>query len=1286
MAESAVKLLLQTLDSLVRQEASLLRGFRTNINEIQLELQSMRSFLKDADRRKRSDDDDGVRTSVEQVREATYKVEDIIDLYMWQIAKHHTGKGLIPRALYNTLLLPKRYCYKRQIASELQAIQSEIQVISERRHRYGFHEEGQTSKMKNDDEGWQRSGEYLHFIPDEEIVGIDEYKDFLIRELTDERPERVVVAVVGMGGLGKTTLVTKVYDSPQVKNHFECHAWITVSRSYKVDDLMRNMIKELYESNKEAVPDGIDKMKGGHLVQTVIDYLQNKRYVIVLDDVWETIDWNHIRVAFPNNRCGSRIMLTTRIRDVALSFEAENILFLEPLGEDDAWLLFCNRAFLNKSCPPELEPYAKSLVQKCEGLPLAIVTIGGLMLTKEKSGLEWRKIENSLSWQLSNNKKMGGMKNILLLGFDDLPYNLKYCFLYCGLLPQDSQIQEAILISLWVAEVSSPPAHLKNLWLDGRLERLPPWIGSLQNLVYLVLQRSHLKEDPLSSLEALPNLISLRLIMMAYVGEELCFRHGCFLKLKARQRYGFNEEGQTSKMKNDVEHWQRSGEYLHFIPDEEIVGIDEDKDFLIGELTDERPERVVVAVVGMGGLGKTTLVTKVYDSPEVKNHFECHAWITTVINYLQNKRYVIVLDDVWETIDWNHIRVAFPNDRCGSRIMLTTRIHDVALSFQAENILFLEPLGEDDAWLLFCNRAFLNKSCPPELEPYAKSLVQKCEGLPLAIVTIGGLMLTKEKSGLEWKKIENSLSWQLSNNKKMGGMKNILLLGFDDLPYNLKYCFLYCGLFPEDSQIQGTILIRLWVAEGFIEEREGHTLEEVAEDYIKELTCRSMLQMKENDASPDRWVRMHDVLRELAISIGHEQNFCSTHDKKEAIWTNKARYLSMRNSIMNIQSSSTCHHRSLMLFQIEISSLSLCSISSTYKLLRVLVLSKSSIESVPDELVELFNLRLLDLSRTNVEELPKSIERLQNLQTLDIRETKIKILPKGVGKLKKLRHMLLSSGVQAPDGIFNLNCLQTLADIGINNDTVRKMGNLTQLRFLGIENVKRNHGKELSASLQKMKALLILIVSVISEEEILDLDAESSPPAHLKNLWLKGRLERLPPWIGSLQNLVHLALQRSHLKEDPLSSLEALPNLISLRLIMMAYVGEELCFRHGCFLKLKALAICEIPKLNLIKIENGSMTCIETLYLGECPELKRIPEGMRYLTTLQELFLVGMSEELIQRIKAGGERVNLLHIPFIRRHNSRNEFVENLQAAIGEEEENEKEDIYIFEPTMAING
>ncbi|XXG48931.1 hypothetical protein AAC387_Pa02g3251 [Persea americana] len=123
--------------------------------------------------------------------------------------------------------------------------------------------------------------------------------------------------------------------------------------------------------------------------------------------------------------------------------------------------------------------------------------------------------------------------------------------------------------------------------------------------------------------------------------------------------------------------------------------------------------------------------------------------------------------------------------------------------------------------------------------------------------------------------------------------------------------------------------------------------------------------------------------------------------------------------------------------------------------------------------------------------------------------------------------------------------------------------------------------------------------------------------------------------------------------------------------LSMAYDGEELCFRHGCFLKLKKLYISEIPKLNMIKMENGSMTRIEKLYLREIPELKRIPEGVRYLTSLRELYLRDMSEELIQRIKAGDERVNLLHVLVISHGNSIFGFYEkiHIRAPIGDEED-----------------
>ncbi|RWR87898.1 disease resistance protein RPM1-like protein [Cinnamomum micranthum f. kanehirae] len=772
------------------------------------------------------------------------------------------------------------------------------------------------------------------------------------------------------------------------------------------------------------------------------------------------------------------------------------------------------------------------------------------------------------------------------------------------------------------------------------------------------------------------------------------------------KRYCLLEEGSTSNTNDDGggENWQHLRQQARLIPDVDIVGIEESKNFLIKRLTesDQVPERVVLPVVGMGGLGKTTLVTKVYNHSKVKSHFDCHAWITIsqtykvdellrnlmkelckstnepipngvaemdtieisemLISYLQTKRYVIVLDDVWNAIAWQHIQLALPDNGCGGRVMITTRMDDFASSFGVGNVLRLGHLGNDDAFVLFCSKAFSNKSCPLHLKPYAERLVQKCEGLPLAIVTIGGLMAMKEKSSLEWSMVEASLSWQLGNNKDLGGLKNILLLSFNDLPYNLKYCFLYCSLFPEDCLITQKRLIRLWVAQGFIQERRGLTLEEVAADYIKDLVCRGMLQYAESALRFKKKVRMHDVLRELAISIGQEENFCYINDGKEETLNKKARYLSMCRSVVNI-GPSNCHLRSLMLFKTEITSLSLRGILSSFKLLRVLDLEDSPIKSLPDELVELFNLRYLSLRNTNVEELPESIGRLQNLQTLDIRGSKINILPRGVKKLKKLRHIytyrrhqsLLTGNfshykfAQAPDGICNLKCLQTLERIGANNEIVKEIGNLTQLRKLTIEKVERNHGVELCASLRKMEGLRLLNVISTREEEILNIEALSSPPTHLETLILHGRLERLPLWIVSLQNLTSVALHWSQLNEDPLSSLQALPNLMILYLTE-AYVGKELCFRCRHFLQLKELCIAQLAQLNKIKFEEESMSCIHLLFLFDCPNLKNV-EGTQYLTSLQLLFLKEVSGELLGKIR-GDEWVDFQHIPQLLNFNS----------------------------------
>ncbi|ONI02475.1 hypothetical protein PRUPE_6G200900 [Prunus persica] len=754
------------------------------------------------------------------------------------------------------------------------------------------------------------------------------------------------------------------------------------------------------------------------------------------------------------------------------------------------------------------------------------------------------------------------------------------------------------------------------------------------------------------------------------------------------QRYGGGAavEGKSTSSE-DIRRWvQNQGESSIYHKEDELVGIEGDKNLLMGWLMNEEQRQTVVSVVGMGGSGKTTLVARTFKDEIVQRHFECYAWITVsqsyviedllrrlikefhkakkeevpadmnamsynelleiLMNCLGTKRYLVVLDDVWDVHLWEKIRFSFPDKQLESRVMLTTRREDIASSsFGVESHVHkIQPLERSDAWELFSMKAFSsyqNKSCSPELLPLARELVEKCEGLPLAIVALSGLMSSK-KSLAEWSTVYNSLNWHLTNNSLLEPMKmRILLFSFNDLPYRLKQCFLYCSLFPEDHVIINIKLIKLWIAEGFVEHVEGVTPEEVAKSYLMELIFRNMLQERFVASRPA--CKMHDVMREIALSKAKKEKFCTVHDGSETVEETGALRLSIQTTNGEIGSCTGISRlRSFLVFATGVSSFSFSNeLPFDLKLLKALDLEDVPIDNLPDRVTCLFNLKYLNLDGTLIKELPESIGQLRNLQALNVMDTNIEALPRGISKLLNLRHLVAGRfisrkiiGVRIPSSIGKMKKLQSLAYIESEGNIIRLIGSMTQLTFLGITNVKERDEEDLCASIQEMKVLSRLLLFGADGEEFLRVDALSSPPPYLDRLDLIGKLGKVPHWFCSLHSLTIMNLTQSALEEDLLPHIEALPSLRSLSLDN-ASVRKELCFNRG-FVKLRQLWFWNLALLNKITIEKGAMPNLELLSIDGCLTLETLPQGIEHLAKLQGYRFYNVSEKFRESINEGG--------------------------------------------------
>ncbi|AES70527.1 putative P-loop containing nucleoside triphosphate hydrolase, leucine-rich repeat domain, L [Medicago truncatula] len=727
----------------------------------------------------------------------------------------------------------------------------------------------------------------------------------------------------------------------------------------------------------------------------------------------------------------------------------------------------------------------------------------------------------------------------------------------------------------------------------------------------------------------------------------------------------------------------------------DVVGFEEPKRILFNWLVRGRVERAVVSIVGMGGQGKTTLAKKVFENIKVLKQFDCHVWITVsqsyskekllrdilleiykqqgkdppqsiyemngeplideVIKQLQQKRYFVVFDDVWNLNIWNDIEFAMIDNLNGSKVLITTRKMNVANSFKRSSFVEvheLQGLTEEKSLELFNKKAFHNLSgcCPQNLIDISSKIVKKCKGLPLAIVVTGGLLSCKDRNPTEWYKFSENINADQSNEYSI--IRKILGFSYHDLPYYLKSCFLYFGLYPEDYIVRSKTLTRQWIAEGFVKEERGRTLEDIAKGYLIELVNRSLVHVV--SISIDGRVkscRVHDLVHAMILEKYEDLSFCKniTEDNQFSL-TRVTRRLSMATSSYNLMEGiESSHVRSLLVLEPNTLPKSFVrAIPAKYRRLKVLALSSKQLE-IPHDLGSLNHLKFFGFRviGEKYSELPKSIGMLVNLETLDLRSTEFenRNMPKEVCKLRKLRHFLGDSLslIHLKDGIGGMTSLQTLSKVKLDDgedendnrvvELIIELGKLTQLRELGLVVVSGKYMSAISSSINKMHELERLHIFGIKLDIFIDLDL-NSPPPRLERVKLFGYSNKFPEWISKLQNLVKLDLPRLKEVNDAMKLLQSMPNLLSLHISGVPDYEdklERLHFEDGWFMNLKELYLRDFCSLSNILIDEGALGSLKKLTLWYIPLLMTLPTGIQHLK-LDVLSLVDMKRKLVRSI------------------------------------------------------
>ncbi|XP_044498114.1 probable disease resistance RPP8-like protein 2 [Mangifera indica] len=741
--------------------------------------------------------------------------------------------------------------------------------------------------------------------------------------------------------------------------------------------------------------------------------------------------------------------------------------------------------------------------------------------------------------------------------------------------------------------------------------------------------------------------------------------------------------------------WERIADFC-LKEETDVVGVEQQIEELVARLIpkpddDDRGQSTqVIGVVGEGGSGKTTLAKSVYNRPDVKQHFTQRAWVhasnvskardvfmdilnqihpdgffleavmsdeevmAKLTEVLKTARHLIVVDDIEAFQVSQSLQAALCSSSShDSRVIITTRKKSFLLSEATHSALRVRRLNPENAWKLFSKKALSESEDESKVIEFKEQIQNILSGgLSLQVVVLGSLLSTNEGNHDKWSKV---IERAITNFRG-----DVLALSYQDLPAQVKSCFLYLMLFPIAFEIPVRRLIHLWCAEGFTTSFDSHYQnidpEDVAEMYFEELVIRNLIQVtKWRYGGCPKSCRIprvvYDAFCQKASDLGfvyNPQN--SSHTSNQIVVRRLSLYL---NDIKS--SSNHPHHlrhvRSYVAFDSQIrgpgtvgiefflnSSIS----NRSFRLLKVLDLEGVHKPEIGYYFVEkLLLLRYLGLRSTFIEYLPHSVWKLPDLKTLDLKRTHLTNFLRGIPSFaaQRLEHLYCDRIFrQFPRKLFRLKNMRTLWGLTINEYDPFLMESLKKLTFLRKLKLKF---RSLSASapygekiyewasglttLQSLNLKLANLDDKLSGFEFRDMKSLY----RLNDLYLRGRL--VPRSYAELKNffppnLRRLTLLLSGITDDPMGILGELPELNILRLFADSYAGKKIECKSGEFPKLQVLKLWKLQAVECWKIEKEAMPCLREIELRSCTKLTSI-QGLENVTTLKDITLTNMPSE-----------------------------------------------------------